>query len=67
MATARELIQSVQQSPFMQKMTPEHLIHLFEGGSALHGARHCLGLICTGRFEAMQKGSPAHHRRVTIN
>ena len=27
MATARELIQSVQQSPFMQKMTPEHLIH----------------------------------------
>ena len=28
MATARELIQSVQQSPFMQKMTPEHLIHL---------------------------------------
>ena len=39
MATTRELIQSVQQSPFMQKMTPEHLIHLFEGGSALHGAR----------------------------
>jgi predicted nucleotidyltransferase len=39
MATARELIQSVAKSPLMQKMNTDHLIHLFEGGSALHGAR----------------------------
>jgi predicted nucleotidyltransferase len=39
MATTKALIDSVKQSPFGQTMSIEHLIHLFEGGSALHGAR----------------------------
>ena len=39
MATATELIQAVKGSAFSQQMPMENLIHLFEGGSALHGAR----------------------------
>lgn len=39
MATAQELIQVVKASAFSQRMSTDNLIHLFEGGSALHGAR----------------------------
>jgi uncharacterized protein len=37
MATAEELIQAVNASAF--ELDDSHIIHLFEGGSALHGAR----------------------------
>jgi predicted nucleotidyltransferase len=37
--TAKTLIDSVKVSPFSQSMSIDHLVHLFEGGSALHGAR----------------------------